>query len=78
MQPIEVTARFDAEGQLIPLQVVQQGRAFRVESVGRRWQDETGRHILVMLPGARTVELIYREDELRWYLKSPLVPGQAA
>lgn len=71
MQPVEVTARFDDRGQLMPLQVVEAGRAWRVESIGRRWEDDAGRHILVMLPGARTVELIYRSDELRWYLKIP-------
>lgn len=72
MQPVEVTARFDARGELAPLQVVQAGRAWRVESIGRRWEDETGRHILVMLPGARVVELVYRPAELRWYMKTPL------
>jgi hypothetical protein len=71
MQPIEVTARFDSQGKLIPLQVVQQGQAWRVDAIGRRWQDEVGQHILVMLPGERTVELIYRQDELRWYVKIP-------
>jgi hypothetical protein len=55
MQPVEVTARFDAGGQLVPLQVVQAGRAWQVESIGRRWEDTAGQHILVMLPGARTV-----------------------
>jgi len=73
MQPVEVTARFDANGQLIPLQVVQAGRAWRIESIGRRWEDASGRHILVMLPGSRTVELVYNPGELRWYLRT--IPG---
>ena len=71
LQPVEVIFRFDAAGRPTPLQVVQEGRAWAVEAIGRRWQDGDDEHILVMLPGERAVELIYSRAELRWFLRQP-------
>lgn len=69
MQPVEVTARFDLEGQATPLSFVWQGRSYPVDSTGRRWQDALGQHILVMVPGDRVYELILAVGEIRWYLR---------
>lgn len=71
MESIEVTARFDLQGKIVPLSFVLQGRTYPVESTGRRWQDEEGHHILVMVPGDQVFELLYAPQEARWYLGRP-------
>lgn len=73
MQPVEVTARFDAKGKIYPLRLVLEGQEHLVVDVGRRWQDETGLHILVILSGFEAKELIYQAGEARWFLNA--LPG---
>jgi hypothetical protein len=68
MEPIEVTARFDKNGMITPLDFTRKGHVYRVESTGRRWVDEGGQHILVMVSSGRISELIYQGGEGRWYL----------
>ncbi len=68
MDAIEVTARFDAQGKIVPLSFVWERRTYRVDSVGRRWEGKDGRHILVMTPGNRTHHLLFMPDRSRWYL----------
>jgi len=68
MEPIEVTARFDQQGTVTPLQFTWKGNLRRVESTGRRWKDEAGQHILVMVASGRMYQLTFRSEEGRWYL----------
>jgi exosome complex RNA-binding protein Rrp4 len=35
---------------------------------GRQWQDEDGRHVLVMRPGGQVEELLLSSQSLRWEL----------
>lgn len=35
---------------------------------GRQWQDEDGRHVLVMRPGGQVQELLLSTETLRWEL----------
>jgi len=69
MEPIEVTAHFDPQGTITPLEFTWKGSKLRVESTGRRWTDEAGLHILVMVAGGRIYELSYRSGEGRWFLQ---------
>jgi hypothetical protein len=69
MQPVEVVARFDAQGRLTPLSFTWRGQTFPVESTGRRWQDERGEHILAMIPVERVCELLFTPLEQRWYVR---------
>lgn len=69
MEPIEVIARFDAQGRLTPLSFTWQGQSVPVASAGRRWQDERGEHILVMIPFEQICELVYDQAEGRWYVR---------
>jgi hypothetical protein len=69
MDVIEVIARFAKDGKIYPQRFSWQGIDYLVESNGRRWQDEEGLHILVMIPGERVVELIYQANQGLWYLK---------
>ncbi len=62
MDLIEVTARFANDGNIYPQRLNWQGVEFPVELTGRRWQDQEGIHILVMVPGERVLELIYHDS----------------
>lgn len=68
MDLIDVTARFDSQGRLTPTGFTWKGVTFPIDSTGRRWEDERGQHILVMVPGGRTFELLYTAREGAWYL----------
>ncbi len=68
MEPIEVTARFNEAGTVTPLHFTWKGSAWRVESVGRRWTDESGQHILVMVSNGRIYELTFQAAEGRWFI----------
>ncbi len=70
MEPVEVTARFDLEGEITPLRLTRAGRELVVESVGRRWRDESGYHALVMLLGGRVFELTFNYTEGKWHLEA--------
>ena len=70
MEPVEVTVRFDTQGKAYPQQFVWGGRAYTVTSTGRCWQDQVGRHVLVMTVEAKTYELVFDPLEIRWYLNS--------
>ena len=68
MEIIDVTTQFDSQGRLTPVGFTWKGVTFPVDSTGRRWEDEHGQHILVMIPGGRTFELLYADRERAWYL----------
>jgi hypothetical protein len=70
LRATQVIAQFDEEGKITPLRFNWQGQMIAVTSSGRRWEDEVGQHILVMVPGERIFELIFIPAELRWYLRS--------
>jgi len=70
MVPIEVTARFFRDGNIIPKDFYWQNTQYPVISTGRHWQDEKGYHILVMTPGELVHELIFLPAELCWYLNN--------
>lgn len=78
MDPIDVTARFVAQGKISPLSFVWQHRTYRVDTVGRQWQGKDGFHILVMTPGNRAHHLLFMPDKGAWYLvrggDSPTIP----
>ena len=68
-KPIEVTARFGRDGKAIPTEFVWEGTRFLVVSVGRRWKEADGEHILVMVaPDDSVHELLYAPAEGRWQL----------
>ncbi len=69
MEPVEVTARFNSDGRIIPLNFSWREVNYKVSSVGRSWEDEAGRHILVMTPGDRIYELVFVPTESLWYLR---------
>lgn len=76
MKAVEVTARFAADGQVTPLQVVWNGQTYPVNQVGRCWQDAAGEHFLVMIPVEKVVELVFIASESCWYLHTPAMQGR--
>lgn len=78
MEPIEVTARFNEEGKIIPVSFVWNQRTFRVNSIGRQWNGDDGYHVLVMTPGNRAFHLLFATAKGKWYLvrgsDSPTIP----
>lgn len=71
MEPVEVAALFDGTGLARPLNFTWRGQTYAVVSTGRRWTDERGQHILVMVPGDRVFELLFAPAGSRWYLLRP-------
>ncbi len=67
MEQIEVTARFDTHGRIIPINFTWGKRTYRVDSIGRQWSGKDGHHILVMTPGNRAHHLLFKLDEGQWY-----------
>ena len=68
MEPINVTARFDETGMVHPLSLCWQGREYRMDISGRRWQAEDGLHILVIATTGQAFEILFKPAEGRWYL----------
>lgn len=69
MDEIEVKTRYDVNGKPFPTHFVWKGQSYLVDSVGRRWEDEAGQHLLVLVPGGQVYELLLSPNERRWYLK---------
>jgi hypothetical protein len=70
MAPIQVTARFEANGEIKPENFHWQGINYPVVSTGRHWVDDKGYHILVMTPGDQFHELIFVPTEMLWYMSN--------
>ncbi len=68
MDPIEVTARFSEEGNIIVQHFAWNGSRYHVEFAGRQWTDDDGQHMLVMVAGGQIYELIFKGSERRWYI----------
>ncbi len=66
-----VEAAFAANGEPHPRRFLWRGEWHTVTSLGRRWQEGTTWHILVMLGDERVFELIYQSEEGRWRISPP-------
>jgi hypothetical protein len=70
MDAIDVTAHFSPTGEVTPLRFTWNGADYLVVDTGRSWQDEEGRHVLVMVPGNQVFELVLALPDFRWMLKT--------
>lgn len=69
LTPVNVDARFTAEGAIVPLAFTWNERTYTVAQQGRCWQDDDGRHhFLVMTPVDEVWELLFDPDELQWFI----------
>ena len=67
MRATDVDCVTGAEGSVRVRRVRYEGGWVSVEQ-GRQWEDETGRHILIMVGGASVWELRLSRNTLRWTL----------
>lgn len=68
MERIEITTRFSTEGALIPLDFTLREEKIPVLNIGRQWETQEGRHILVMDARENTYHLFFNITDLGWYL----------
>lgn len=66
---VEVRARYNSQGEALPVRLSLDSVGYQVEALGRRWKDAQGEHILVMLVGGKVLELIYDPGAGRWYAR---------
>jgi PncC family amidohydrolase len=63
IKAVEVVAKVDSKGRMIPKRFKWNKHDFYVDSIGRRWVDKAGEHILVMVqPHDRVYELLFTPE----------------
>jgi len=65
MTAISVECTFGKDGRIQVRRMEVDGR-WQVVEQGRQWQDQAGRHVLVMAPGGPVRELLLRPETLSW------------
>jgi len=68
MEKIEITTRFSRDGKLIPLKFSLGEINIGILDIGRQWETEEGKHILVMDAQQNTYHLFFELADLSWYL----------
>lgn len=79
MEKIDITTRFSREGKLIPLEFTLGDGKIGILNIGRQWETEEGKHILVMDHQEKIYHLFFDIGDLSWYLIRDQIgyPGQA-
>jgi hypothetical protein len=68
MKAIGVDCTFTLDGQVRVRRVEIDGRWHPVGQ-GRQWLDNDGRHVLIMLPEQRVVEIVLNAENMVWELR---------
>jgi hypothetical protein len=68
-EPIEVEAKFTADGSIKPQAFRWEGRLHPIAAVGRQWMQDGERRFLVMTPDERVFELAYLVEAAAWRLR---------
>ena len=76
--PVSVTASIDSKGRVTPSSLIWRGQEERIVSVGRQWETETGRHVLVEAATGNRYELQLCKADLIWRLKQNWANQMAA
>ena len=66
--PIALMVTINAMGEVSPRQFDWRDQQYTIVSVGRQWQTEDGRHVLVEIPNGDRFELHLDRADLRWRL----------
>lgn len=66
--PAAVDCVFDEKGSVMIRSVRWEGRQLQVTDTGRTWTDDSGRHIMVIVPGPRVFELLFKPDMTWWII----------
>lgn len=62
---IGVECQFTENG-TVTIKKIKLGDQWVAVGQGRQWQDQQGRHVLVMLPNQTVLEVVQRPDTLVW------------
>ena len=65
-EPIALEVRFEDNGTVHPQRFTWNRAWLQVSDVGRQWEDESGRHVLVMTGRYQTFELLLDRETLVW------------
>ena len=78
MEKIDITTRFSREGKLIPLEITLGDEVIGILNIGRQWDTDDGKHILVMDYQENTYHLFFKIADLSWYVIKDLIgsPGK--
>jgi len=68
-EAITVTASIDRDGQTNPKSFSWQGQNYVLISVGRQWEADDGRHVLVEAANGDRFEIQLSREDLVWYLR---------
>lgn len=71
LEQVEVAARWELDGRFEIRRFAWRGQVFTVESTGRQWEDETGLHVLCMVPGGQVFELVFHLNPAGWMAIPP-------
>lgn len=74
MDKIEINTRFTRDGSLIPIDFSLEDQTIQVMNIGRQWDKEDGKHILVMDYQQNTYHLFFQRSDLSWYLMRDIKP----
>jgi hypothetical protein len=75
MERIEITTRFRVDGSLAPIEFSVGERTIKVRDVGRQWESEGGRHLLVMDFQGTAYHLLFQLSDLSWYWVKDIKPA---
>lgn len=74
MEKIDITTRFKRDGSLIPIDFSLEDQTIQIMNIGRQWDNEDGKHILVVDFGENTYHLFFQLSDLSWYLMRDIKP----
>jgi hypothetical protein len=75
MERIEITTRFRIDGSLVPVEFSTGEKTIKVLDVGRQWESDRGRHLLVMDHQGNTYHLLFQLSDLSWYWVKDIKPS---
>jgi hypothetical protein len=75
MERIEITTGFTKDGKMVPLDFIFKEQEIQVINIGRSWETDEGRHILVMDQYNETYHLFFQRSDLCWYIIKDIKPS---
>ncbi len=68
-EPVRVIASVDDQGRTVLQSLTWQERQYTIVAVGRQWDQEDGRHIMVEAADGTRFELHLRRENLIWHVR---------
>jgi hypothetical protein len=74
MVPVEVVVKYDRAGRITPLHLKYKEQDISIQDIGRRWEADDGKHLLVMDHQQQTYHLFQRQEDQIWFLIRDILP----